>query len=137
DAAAQPMTSEDGRFTLAYNGEIYNYPEVRATLESLGRRVTSSGDTEVILRAFQEWGTGAFTRLRGMFALAIWDAAEGTMFLSRDRLGIKPLYVRRLPEGLAFASEIRALLATNLACPRLSPAGLRSYLGSGAVAEPY
>ncbi len=105
---AQPMHSDDGRFTLIYNGEIYNYIELRAELgEDLFR---THSDTEVILRAFQQWGVDCLNRFRGMFAIALWDSAEQTLFLARDRVGIKPLYCAKTSVGLYFASEMKALL---------------------------
>lgn len=108
ESGAQPMHSDDGRFTIIYNGEIYNYLELRAELDEESFRTRS--DTEVVLRAFQRWGVECVKRLRGMFALAIWDACEQRLFLARDRFGIKPLYWARTPEGFYFASEVKALL---------------------------
>ncbi len=105
---AQPMHSDDWRFTLIYNGEIYNYIELRMELgEDLFR---THSDTEVILRAFQRWGVDCLNRFRGMFAIALWDSAEQTLFLARDRVGIKPLYWAKTAAGLYFASEMKALL---------------------------
>ena len=138
----QPASTDDGRFTIIYNGEVYNFVELRAELEGLGDTFRSSCDTEVVLKAYARWGPGALTRLRGMFAIAIWDSREGTLFLGRDRLGIKPLYFTRAAPGshggggLAFASEVRALLATGFAQRRLSRRALSSYLAFGAVSEP-
>jgi asparagine synthase (glutamine-hydrolysing) len=135
-AGHQPMATRDGRYTIAYNGEVYNFQEIRAELARLGAEFRSSCDTEVVLEAYARWGAGALTRFRGMFALAIWDAREGALFLARDRLGIKPLYYVNGPRGLAFASEVRALLATGLAERRLSRRALTSYFAFGAVSEP-
>lgn len=133
----QPMPSGDGRYQVVFNGEIYNHAEVRAELESLGVRFRSSSDTEVLIEAYARWGASALERFRGMFAIAIWDTRLGTLFLARDRLGIKPLYVADLPSGgIAFASELRALLAAGAAPRKLSREGLRSYLTWGSVAEP-
>ena len=106
----QPMTSEDGRYVLTYNGEIYNHPALRAELESLGRRYRTNCDTESILLGFQQWGPGVWARLEGMFAAAIWDARERTLHLARDPLGIKPLYVSLQKGGLGYASELKALV---------------------------
>ncbi|MBN8450698.1 MAG: asparagine synthase (glutamine-hydrolyzing) [Candidatus Accumulibacter sp.] len=107
-AGAQPMHSDDGRYTIIYNGEIYNYIELRDELgEGLFR---TQSDTEVVLRAFQRWGVQCVERLRGMFAIAIWDAVEQKLFMARDRFGIKPFYWAQTPNGLYFASEIKALL---------------------------
>ena len=108
ETGAQPMHSADGRYTIIYNGEIYNYIELRAELGEDSFRTHS--DTEVVLRAFETWGVECVTRLRGMFAMAIWDAAEKRLFLTRDRFGIKPFYWAQTTGGLYFASEIKALL---------------------------
>jgi asparagine synthase (glutamine-hydrolysing) len=108
ESGAQPMHSDDGRYTIIYNGEIYNYIELRAELGEGTFRTHS--DTEVVLRAFQAWGADCVTRLRGMFAIAIWDAAEQKLFVTRDRFGIKPFYWAQTPNGFYFASEIKALL---------------------------
>lgn len=132
----QPMTTPDGRHTLIYNGEVYSFAEIRAELEKEGIPFVSKSDTEVILKAYARWGARAVERFTGMFALAIWDRLDGTLFLARDRLGIKPLYLARRPDGIAFASEVRALLATGLAERRLSPAALRTYLQFGSASEP-
>jgi asparagine synthase (glutamine-hydrolysing) len=108
ETGAQPMHSDDGRFTIIYNGEIYNYTELRAEL-GVGLFRTHS-DTEVVLRAYQRWGADCVNRFRGMFAIAIWDAVEQKLFLARDRFGIKPLYWAKTSDGLYFASEVKALL---------------------------
>jgi asparagine synthase (glutamine-hydrolysing) len=108
EAGAQPMHSDDGQYTIIYNGEIFNYIELRAELGESQFRTHS--DTEVVLRAFQRWGSDCVNKLRGMFAIAIWDAAEQRLFLARDRFGIKPLYWAKTSQGFYFASEIKALL---------------------------
>lgn len=108
ETGAQPMHSDDGRYTIVYNGEIYNYVELRQELGECSFKTGS--DTEVVLRAFQRWGGECVSRLRGMFALAIWDSIEQKLFLVRDRFGIKPLYWTNTPSGLYFASEAKALL---------------------------
>jgi asparagine synthase (glutamine-hydrolysing) len=110
DAAHQPMSSPDGRHHLAFNGEIYNYRELRAELERAGHRFASDGDTAVLLAALAEWGEAALARLVGMFAFALLDLRERTLLLARDPLGIKPLYHARWRGGLAFASEVAPLL---------------------------
>ncbi len=133
----QPMRSADGRYVITYNGEIYNYREVRRELEQAGATFRSASDTEVILQAFEHWGPSSLDRLRGMFAFGIWDSKLGDLFLARDRLGIKPLYYSTLPSGLAFASETRALVASGLVPRTISSAGVRSYLEWGSVAEPH
>lgn len=107
----QPLTTPDGRYSIVYNGEIYNYLELRAELERLGVRFTSHSDTEVLLQAFATWGHDAWRRLTGMFACAILDSARGRVTLARDPFGIKPLYYVMRGDALAFASEIKALMA--------------------------
>lgn len=136
ESAAQPMRTDDGRYVLVYNGEVYNFAEIRRELEDLGERFASSGDSEVVLKACARWGEGAVERFRGMFALGFWDEHERTLLLARDRLGVKPLYVVSRPQGLAFASEVRTLLASGAAGRILSARGLRGYLRFGAVQEP-
>jgi asparagine synthase (glutamine-hydrolysing) len=106
----QPMTSVDGRWTVTYNGEIYNYRELRVELERLGHQFHSQSDTEVLLEAFAEWGKAALSRLDGMFAFAIYDRVSGRVTLARDPFGIKPLYYARAGDALVFASEIPAIL---------------------------
>lgn len=111
DASAQPMQSEDGRLVLVFNGEIYNYIELRETLRAAGRVFRTSGDTEVLLQALDHWGEGALPRLNGMFAFALWDRRARRLMVARDRFGEKPLFSARLAGGgIAFASEIKALL---------------------------
>ncbi|GIX05145.1 MAG: asparagine synthetase B [Planctomycetaceae bacterium] len=111
DAAAQPMLSANGRYVLAYNGEIYNFRELRRELELKGYRFRSRGDTEVLLYSWQEWETRAPERWNGMFAVAIWDRWKRQLWLIRDPFGVKPLYYYQFPDGaLIFASEIRAVL---------------------------
>ncbi len=108
-AGHQPFASSDGRFLLIHNGEIYNYLELRQELAALGHRFRTETDTEVIVESFAEWGTGAIPRFNGIWAFALWDGHTRTLLLSRDRLGVKPLYLGRLGAGWAFASEIKAL----------------------------
>ncbi|MCG6962891.1 MAG: asparagine synthase (glutamine-hydrolyzing) [Acidobacteria bacterium] len=135
DAAAQPMANERGNIQLVFNGEIYNFRELRHELEAAGHEFKSQTDSEVILHGYEEWGAdGCLEHLRGMFAFALWDGGQKQLLIARDRIGIKPLYYAELPGGgLAFASEAKALLAH----PRLSPAldddGLRGYLAYGYV----
>jgi len=110
-AGHEPMCDASGRIWLTFNGEIYNFKELRRDLETLGHRFKSNTDAEVIIYAYLEWGRECLTRFNGMFAFAIWDSQEESLFLARDRLGIKPLYYADTPAGFAFASEVKALLA--------------------------
>ena len=109
-AGHQPMVTADGRYSVTYNGEIYNYLELRRELEALGSAFHTASDTEVLLEAYRHWGTGMLPRLVGMFAFALLDVRERKVLLARDHFGIKPFYLARRPGGLAFASEIKALL---------------------------
>lgn len=107
----QPMVSQDGRFALVYNGEVYNFQDLRRELEGLGARFVSASDTEVVLAAYAQWGPNCVARLRGMFGFAVWDTAERSLFLARDRMGIKPLVYCCTPAFTAFASELQGLLS--------------------------
>ncbi len=106
----QPLSNEDGTIWTVFNGEIYNFADVRRELESYGHVFRTNTDTEVIVHGYEQWGAGAVTRFRGMFAIAVWDAPRRRLLLVRDRLGVKPLYYSLLPSGLVFGSEIKALL---------------------------
>src|SRR4051794_7249296 len=110
EAGDQPMTNEDGSIGLVYNGEIYNFRELRTELAARGHRFRSTGDTEVVLRAYEEWGEDCCRRLDGMFAFAVWDSRSASLFLARDRTGKKPLYYSLAGNRLTFASEIKSLL---------------------------
>ena len=132
----QPMHSDDGRYTITFNGEIYNYEAVRRELQAAGQPARGDSDTAVILAAYTRWGSRALDHLRGMFALAIWDGLERTLFLARDRLGVKPLYLARVPTGLLFASEVRALLGTGQVERVIDRQALVDYLAFGSVREP-
>lgn len=135
-AGNQPMSTEDGRFTICYNGEIYNYVELRTHLKGLGEVFQSGCDTEVVLKGYRRWGSEIVHRLRGMFAFCIWDRARAALFFARDRLGIKPLYYVHRGGSLAVASEVRVLLETGRAARSFSMEGLRSYFQFGAVSDP-
>jgi asparagine synthase (glutamine-hydrolysing) len=121
-ASDQPLTK--GTLTLSYNGEVYNYREIRRDLESVGVRFTTSSDTEVVLEAWRAWGPGSLERFRGMFAFAIHDAATGSLTVARDPLGIKPLYVMRRGNGVVFASELKAIVAAVGTELEVDPAGM-------------
>jgi asparagine synthase (glutamine-hydrolysing) len=134
-AGHQPMASADGRLRIVFNGEIYNFRELRRELEARGQRFRSSSDTEVVLLGYREWGLGVLERLRGMFAFALWDAAERALLLARDPLGIKPLYYADEGARLLFASEVQALRAA-LRGAELDAEGLARYLLWGSIPAP-
>ena len=136
-AGHQPMFDADTGNWITYNGELYNFRALRAELEARGLTFRSHSDTEVILKAYGVWGEKCLDRFRGMFALAIWDAARRRLFVGRDPMGIKPLYYFQDGSRLVFASEVRALLATGLVPRRLAAAGLATYLMFGSVYDPF
>ncbi|MBX3707347.1 MAG: asparagine synthase (glutamine-hydrolyzing) [Pseudomonadales bacterium] len=136
EAGRQPMLDAVTGMVIVFNGEVYNFPELRRELEGLGRQFRSSSDTEVVLAAIATWGSAAIERLRGMFALAIWDPRDRTLLIARDRLGIKPLYYVTSQGRFWFASELRALLAVGLSSRRIDPDALGSYLWHGFVPGP-
>ncbi len=111
DRADQPVSTDDGAYSLSFNGEIHNYLEIRTELEQLGHRFHSTGDSEVVLQAFRQWGCDCFPRFNGMWALGIWDRRERRVVLSRDRFGLKPLFYSLRGSRLVFASEIKGILA--------------------------
>ena len=127
----QPMSSPDGRLHIVYNGEIYNFVELRRELQGLGHAFHSSSDTEVLLAAYAQWGAAALERLVGMFGLAILDLEDRSLFLARDCFGIKPLYYTAGPDGFAFASEIRTLLASTGMPRAANPQRVYDYLRLG------
>lgn len=129
-AGHQPMAYR-GKFWIVYNGEIYNFPELRRELEALGHRFCSSSDTEVILAAYAEWGTACFARFRGMWGLVIVDLLRNEAILSRDRLGIKPLYLWEGPGVIAIASELKQFLVVPGFRTRLDPAAASEYIQTG------
>ncbi|MBD2758341.1 asparagine synthase (glutamine-hydrolyzing) [Yimella sp. cx-573] len=124
----QPMRSADGRYTIVYNGEVYNYLDLRTELEALGRSFTTDSDTEVVLEAFAQWGGDAFDKFNGMWGLAIWDAKEQRLTLSRDHFGIKPVYLAQVGDTLLFASEIKSILASGLYQKAVNERSLYRYL---------
>lgn len=132
-----PMGNGDGRIWLTYNGEIYNFRELRDELKGRGYSFHSDTDTEVILHGYEEWGDEVVQNLRGMFAFALWDAPKEKLFLARDPTGIKPLYYYTDNRVFLFSSELRALLESRLVSRRLSPEGLASYLECGSVQTPW
>lgn len=127
-AAAQPMSLDGGRLSLVYNGEIYNYRTLRERLENEGRAFRSDSDTEVLLHAWDRWGTDCLERLNGMFAFAVWDRERETLHLVRDRYGVKPLYWGRFGDRLLFGSEVRSILAHPAADAELCWPALSEYL---------
>lgn len=127
-AGHQPMATEDGRYVISYNGEVYNFNELRLELEARGRRFHSRTDSEVVLKAIAEWGPEALRRFNGLFGLAVWDRKERTLLLARDRYGIKPVYYALRDNNLVFGSEIKAILASDLVASRMNRAGLLEYL---------
>jgi asparagine synthase (glutamine-hydrolysing) len=132
----QPLCNEDGTVWLVFNGEIYNFAELRRTLESAGHVFRSRSDSEVIVHAYEQYGRECLARLRGMFAFAIWDENERTLLLARDRLGIKPLYYARTGGGLIFASEIKAMLCAGDLPRSTNLQALYHFLGYEFVPEP-
>lgn len=138
----QPVFNEDGTAAVVFNGEIYNFPELRRTLEGRGHRFRTRSDTEAIVHAYEEWGVECVQHLRGMFAFAVVELDKESplmarrVFLSRDRFGIKPLYYSFLDGALLFSSELKALLACGKVSPSLSPPSVYHYLLFGSVGEP-
>src|ERR1700722_10946193 len=132
----QPMNDPATGNWIVYNGEIYNFREVRNQLQQEGHHFISLSDTEVILRAYAHWGERCVHQFRGMFAFAIWDAARHRLFAARDPMGIKPFYFYQSDRYFLFSSEVRALLGTGLVPRRIDPAGLVSYLSFGSLYEP-
>lgn len=136
EAGHQPMGNEDGTLWIVFNGEIYNFAELRIDLEKAGHRFASHTDTEVVLHGYEEWGTRCVDRFVGMFAFALLDTRRGELVLVRDRLGVKPLYYVEVNGTLAFASEIKALLEVPGVPREVDPVGLDLYLALGYVPGP-
>ena len=144
DGGRQPVFNEDGTIGIVFNGEIYNFPELRAALENRGHQFRTHSDTEVIVHAYEEWGERCAEHLRGMFAFALWDGrgtqkngdSGGRVLLARDRLGIKPLYYGAADGALLFASEVRALLASGAIPRKVARESIEAFLLFGSVVEP-
>jgi asparagine synthase (glutamine-hydrolysing) len=136
ESGAQPMVMDDGRLSLIFNGELYNFKQIRSELSAAGHLFRTESDTEVVLHAYAEWGEECLGRFNGMFALAIWDAKESILFLARDRVGKKPLYYARLQNTVVFASELKSILASGLVDTELDNKALMDYLSFGYVPCP-
>jgi asparagine synthase (glutamine-hydrolysing) len=134
--AHQPMHDPETGNWIVYNGEIYNFREIRGELEQAGISFVSHSDTEVLLKAYARWGEVCLAKFRGMFAFAIWDARKHSLFAARDPMGIKPLYYAQSGSYFIFASEVRTLLGTGLVAKRIDPAGLVNYLTFGSAYDP-
>lgn len=133
---AQPFHSEDGRYVLVYNGEVYNFAGIRAELEARGRRFRTDSDTEVILQAYEEWGTGCLSRFNGMFGFALWDRLANKLWIVRDRMGVKPVYYWTDGSSFAAASEIGPLFALGVRKKELDESVIDAYLSLGYVPGP-
>src|SRR5438270_1888592 len=120
ESGDQPIRSQSGDCVIAFNGEIYNHAELRGELQERGHRFRSHSDTETVLEAFLEWDTDCFSRLRGMFAVALWTESQRRLVLARDRMGIKPLYIASHGDDIFFGSELKAILANPVIERRLS-----------------
>ena len=130
------VPADHPRLAIVFNGEIYNFRELRAELEAKGHVFSTQTDTEVILHLYAEEGTACVERLRGMFAIALWNAEDGSVFLARDPLGIKQLYLAEIEGGLAFASELRPLVKAGLVAPEVDPLAVQAFFRHGSVPEP-
>ncbi len=127
-AGNQPFFSAYKRFVFTYNGELYNYLDIKNELEAKGYQFQTDSDTEVLINAFQEWNVESLAKLNGMFAFAVWDDLEKTLTIVRDRAGIKPLYYAKIGEKFVFASEIKSILASKLIKAELDLEGLHQFL---------
>ncbi len=133
----QPLYNEDGSVVIVYNGEIYNYQSLIPELDRARPRFRTKSDTEVIVHAWEAWGEACVERFRGMFAFALWDRNRKTLFLARDRLGVKPLHYALLADGtFLFGSELKALLAHPAFARDIDPCAVEEYFALGYVAEP-
>ncbi|HXU74010.1 MAG TPA: asparagine synthetase B, partial [Polyangia bacterium] len=133
----QPLASCDERYWIVFNGEIYNYRALMLELQQLGYTFRTRSDTEVIVHAWSAWGEDCVTRFRGMFAFALWDSVRETLFVARDRLGVKPLYYALLDDGrFVFASELKSLIAHGALRRDIDPRAVEEYFALGYVPEP-
>src|SRR5678816_4455983 len=133
----QPLYNEDRSVVVVFNGEIYNFQDLVPELQALGHTFRTRSDTEVIVHAWEAWGENCVKRFRGMFAFALWDRNQETLFLARDRLGVKPLYYALLDDGmLLFGSELKSLLAHGGLRRDIDPLAVEEYFALGYVAEP-
>lgn len=132
----QPIANEDGSLWVMLNGEIYNYPELRKSLESRGHRFSTRSDTETIVHLYEEYGEGCFEQLRGMFAIALWDSRNRKLLLARDRLGKKPLYYFADDQRIVFGSELKALLPSGVVNREMNPEALADYFSFGYIPAP-
>jgi len=136
-AAKQPMANEDGSIWITYNGEIYNFKEIRHELVKKGHVFSSDSDTEVVIHAYEEWGTACLGRFNGMFAFGLWDEHKKHLWLVRDRLGVKPLFYCQLPRCLLFGSEIKAIICDDRVSRAINCEALAYYLALNYVPAPY
>jgi asparagine synthase (glutamine-hydrolysing) len=133
----QPLYNEDRSVCIVYNGEIYNYQELMPELQKLGHTFRTKSDTEVVVHAWEEWGERCVERFRGFFAFALWDRNRQSLFLARDRLGVKPLHYAILPDGVVlFGSELKSMLANGAMARDIDPLAIEEYFALGYVAEP-
>jgi asparagine synthase (glutamine-hydrolysing) len=136
-ASTQPMTTADGRYTIVYNGEIYNFKALGEELRILGRHFRTNGDTEVVLQAVAEWGDAALSKLQGMFAFACWDHEKKSLFVARDHVGVKPLYFSLSPSAFVFASELKSVMAHPAVSAELDLNALSLFLECQYIPAPH
>src|SRR5688572_21226144 len=136
EAGKQPLANEDGSVWVTFNGEIYNFQALRSELEGSGHVFRTGTDTEVIVHAYEQWGTACVSRFRGMFAFALWDRPRRLLFLARDRVGKKPLFYTRVGGRFLFASELQGLLAGPDVPREAALAAIDAYLSLGYVPGP-
>lgn len=135
-AGHQPMATEDRRYWIVYNGEVYNYPEITKQLIAEGEKIVSHSDTEIVLKSYRRWGPAALTKFNGMFAFAIWDNEKKELFCARDRIGIKPFYYTICNDQFIFASDIKTIIASRLYQPTVSIEGLYHAMSYGIAPRP-